>query len=146
MPLFLVKGLITPLQTPLLDPLNGLETPTHVVNVNALIRFDEGDIPYNKFASQCLDEFDNYIVKQEHLYVYVRKQLKRNAFMVDHLSDLMFRIANDVQGLGKHSSMVQTQLEQVTKSQNDFLNETNDNMNDHDVRVMTRGGRMTQEP
>ena len=42
--------------------------------------------------------------------------------------------------------MVHTQLEQVAKSQNDLLNEMNNNMNDHVVRVMTRGGRMTQEP
>ena len=48
--------------------------------------------------------------------------------------------------LGKHASMVQTQLEQVAKSQNDLLNEMNNNMNDHAVRVVTRGGRMTQEP
>ena len=26
---------------------------------------DEGDIPRNKSASQCLDEFDNLMVKQE---------------------------------------------------------------------------------
>ena len=42
--------------------------------------------------------------------------------------------------------MVQTQLEQVAKSQSELLNEMNNNMNDHVVRVMTRGGRMTQEP
>ena len=58
----------------------------------------------------------------------------------------MFRIANDVKGLGKHASMVHTQLEQVAKSQNDFLNELNNKMNDHAVRVITRGGRMTQQP
>lgn len=42
--------------------------------------------------------------------------------------------------------MVHTQLDQVDKSQNDLLAEINDNMNDHVVRVMTRGGRMTREP
>ena len=42
--------------------------------------------------------------------------------------------------------MVHTQLEQVAKSQNDLVTEINENMNDHVVRVMTRGGRMTQEP
>ena len=42
--------------------------------------------------------------------------------------------------------MVQTQLEQVGKSQGELLNEMSNNMNDHDVRVMTRGGRMTEEP
>jgi hypothetical protein len=66
--------------------------------------------------------------------------------MIDRLSDLMFRIANDVKGLRKHASMVQTQLEQVAKAQNDLLNEMNNKTNDHAVRVMTRGGRMTQEP
>ena len=66
--------------------------------------------------------------------------------MIDHLSDLLFRIANDVKGVSKHASMVQTQLEQVAKSQSELLNEMNNNMNDHAVRVMTRGGRMTQEP
>ena len=38
---------------------------THVVKVNSLYRFDEGDIPHYKSTSQCLDEFDNFIVKQE---------------------------------------------------------------------------------
>ena len=66
--------------------------------------------------------------------------------MIDRLGDLLFRIANDVKGVSKHASMVQTQLEQVVKPQSELLNEMNNNMNDHAVRVMTRGGRMTQEP
>ena len=66
--------------------------------------------------------------------------------MIDRLSDLMFRIANDVKGLRKHASMVQTQLEQIAKSQNDLLDEMNNKKNDHAVRVVTRGGRMTQDP
>ena len=41
--------------------------------------------------------------------------------------------------------MVQTQLEQVAKSQSDLRNEMNSDMNDHAVRVMTRGGGMNQE-
>ena len=39
------------------------DIPTQVVKVNSLYRFDEGDIPCNKSASQCLDEFGNFIVK-----------------------------------------------------------------------------------
>src|SRR6266536_4433800 len=66
--------------------------------------------------------------------------------MIAHLSDLLFRITNDVGGVGKHTSMVQTQLEQVAKSQWELLNEMNKNMNDFAVRVATRGGKMTQEP
>ena len=42
--------------------------------------------------------------------------------------------------------MVTTQVEQVLKAQNDLLNELNSKNNDNAVRVMTRGGRMTQEP
>ena len=48
--------------------------------------------------------------------------------------------------MGKHASMVQTQLEQVSKYQRELLDEMNHNINDHVVRVMTRGGKMTQEP
>lgn len=66
--------------------------------------------------------------------------------MIDRLSDLMFRTANDVKGLSKHASMAQTQLEQIAKSQNDLLDEMNNKMNDYAVRVVTRGGSMTQEP
>jgi hypothetical protein len=42
--------------------------------------------------------------------------------------------------------MVQTQLEQVLKSQNDLLNEMNNKMNTRPIRVVTRGGTMTQDP
>lgn len=39
-----------------------------------------------------------------------------------------------------------TQLHQVDKSQNNLLAKINENMNDHVVRVRTRGGRMTKDP
>ena len=55
----------------------------------------------------------------------------------------MFRTINDVKGVSKHAFMIKTQVEQVIKSQNDLLNEMNNKMNDHVVRVMTRGGKMT---
>ena len=74
------------------------------------------------------------------------KQLKYNSDMIACLSDLLFRISNDVRGVGKHAFMVPAQLEQVAKSQRELLDEMNNNINDHAVRVMTRGGRMTQEP
>jgi hypothetical protein len=44
---------------PPIEEIHGLDIPTQVVEVNSLIRFGEGDIPYNKSASQCLYEFDN---------------------------------------------------------------------------------------
>ena len=34
----------------------------------------------------------------------------------------------------------------MLKAQNDLLNELNNKKNDNAVRVMTRGGKMTQEP
>ena len=42
--------------------------------------------------------------------------------------------------------MVTTQVEQVLKAQNHLLNKLNNKKNDNVVRVMTRGGKMTQEP
>ena len=85
-------------------------------------------------------------MKQDHFNANVMKQLKYNFDMIARLSDVLFRISNDVRGVGKHASMVQTQIEQVAKSQSELLSLMNNNMNDHVVRVMTRGGRMTQEP
>ena len=45
------------------------------------MKFNDNDNPYNKSASQCLDEFDNFIVKQENFNAYVSRQLKRNAYI-----------------------------------------------------------------
>ena len=58
--------------------------------------------------------------------------------MIVRLSNLLFTITNDVRALGKHASMVQTQLEQVAKSQRELLDEMNNNINDFAVRVATR--------
>src|SRR6266496_1192110 len=74
------------------------------------------------------------------------KQLKYNSDMIPRLSYLLFRISNDVRGVGKHASMVQTQLEQVAKSQRELLDEMNHNIKDFAIRVTTRGGKITQEP
>ena len=66
--------------------------------------------------------------------------------MIACLSDLLFRISNDVRGVREHASMVQTQLEPLAKSQRELVDEMNNIINDHDVRLMTRGGKITQEP
>ena len=58
----------------------------------------------------------------------------------------MSRVKGELKLIRKHASMVTTQVEQVLKAQNDLLNELNNKKNDNDVRVMTRGGKMTQEP
>ena len=40
---------------PPIEEIHGLDTPPpHVVEVNSLLKFDEGDIPYNKYPSQCI--------------------------------------------------------------------------------------------
>ena len=46
--------------------------------------------------------------KQDHFNANVMKQLKYNADMIARLSDLLFRISNDVRGVGKHASIFQT--------------------------------------
>ena len=84
-------------------------------------------------------------MKQDHFNANVMKQLKQNSDMIALLSDLLFRSTNDIRGVGKHASMVQTWFEQVSKSQGEFLSEMNNNMKDYVVRVATRGGKMTQE-
>jgi hypothetical protein len=35
------------------------------IEVHSLQRFDNRDIPYSKPSDQCLDEFDNFIFKQD---------------------------------------------------------------------------------
>ena len=86
------------------------------------------------------------MVKQEDFNAYFGRQLKRNAYMIENLSDYMSRVKGELKLISKHASMLTTQVEQVLKTQNDFLNELNNKKNDNVVRVMTRGGRMTQEP
>ena len=66
--------------------------------------------------------------------------------MLDHLGDYMSRTVNYLKLISKHASMVKTQVEQVLKAQDDLLNKLNSKNNDNVVRVMTRGGKMTQEP
>ena len=72
---------------PHIEETHGLDNPTQVVKVNSLYIFDEGDIPHNKSAGQCLDEFDDFMDKQENFNAYVGRQLKSNAYMIGHLSD-----------------------------------------------------------
>ena len=109
------------------------------------MKFNDNDNPHNMHPSQCLYECENYTIKQDHFNANVMKQLKYNSGMIAHLSDLLFRISNDVRGVGRHASMVQTQLEQVAKSQRELLDEMNHNIHDFAVRVATRGGKMAQE-
>ena len=131
---------------PPIEEIHGLDNPTQVVKVNSLYRYDKAEIPFTKFASPCLDEFDKFMVKQEYFNAYFGRELKCNADMLEHLGDYMANIKGELKLISKHASMVTTQVEQVLKAQNDLLNELNSKDNDYAVRVATGTGRMTQEP
>ena len=81
---------------PPIEEIHGLNTLPQVVEVNSLLKFDEANIPYNKHPSQSLYEFDNYVMKQDNFNANIMKQLKQNSDMIARLSDLLFRITNDV--------------------------------------------------
>jgi len=117
-----------------------------VVKVNSLYRYDKAEIPFTKFASPCLDEFDKFMVNQEDFNAYFGRELKCSADMLEHLGDYMANVQGELKLISKHSSMVTTQVEQVLKAQNDLLNELNSKNKDYAVRVATRTGKMTQEP
>ena len=72
-------------------------------------------------SHQCLDEFDNFIMKQGHFNNHVQSQLHYNSMTIKNFHDVLDKTANDVRGLVKHFHMVQTQLEQNTKVQIDLL-------------------------
>ena len=122
-----------------------LDNPTQVVKVNSLYRYDKAEIPPTKIASPCLDEFDDFMARQESFNAYVGRELKNNAFEIGRLSDYMARVKGELKLISKYASMVATQAEQALKAQNDLLDELN-NKNDFVVRVATRTGRMTQGP
>ena len=58
----------------------------------------------------------------------------------------MANVKGELKLISKHASMVTTQVEQVLKAQNDLLNKLNSKKNNNVVRVVTRGGKMAQEP
>ena len=101
-----------------LPPIEELCKP---ILVHSLEYFDDGDIPYSKPPVQCLDEFDNFIVKQDHFNVRIQDQLLENSRIISNLHDVLERTAYDVKVLVKHFHMVQTQIEQITKVQKDLL-------------------------
>ena len=91
-----------------------------------------------------MDEFDDFMVKQENFNAYFGRQLKYNSDTLEHLGDYMSRVKGELKLISKHAYMVTTQVEQVLKAQNDLLSELNSKKNDNAVRVATRTGRMTK--
>jgi hypothetical protein len=118
--------------------------PSSMIEVNSLQRFTREDIPYSKPPAQCLDEFDNYIVKQENFNMRVENHLMENSRAISELHDIVERTSNDVKMLVKHFHMIQTQIDQLTKVQNDLLG--NNSKEKHAYEVTTRGGVSTQDP
>ena len=107
-----------------LPPIEELcEPTTHppMVEVHSLLDFNASDVPYGKPPDQCLDEFDNFIMKQNHFNTRVQNQLHDNSLVIKNLLDVLGKTVNDVRGLVKHFHMVQTQLAQITKVQIDLL-------------------------
>jgi hypothetical protein len=101
-----------------LPPIEELcEPTTHppMVEVHSLLDFNASDVPYGKPPDQCLDEFDNFIMKQNHFNTRVQNQLHDISLVIKTLLDVFGRTVNDVRGLVKHFHMVQTQLEQISK-------------------------------
>ncbi|KAK1617173.1 hypothetical protein QYE76_022690 [Lolium multiflorum] len=118
--------------------------PSSTIEVHSLQHFTREDIPYSKSPAQCLDEFDNYIVKQENFNMRVENHLMENSRAISELHGIVERTSNDVKILVKHFQMVQTQIDQLTKVQNDLLG--NNSKEKHAYEVTTRGGASTQDP
>ncbi|KAK1695529.1 hypothetical protein QYE76_012226 [Lolium multiflorum] len=129
---------------PPIEDLCKIIPPSSTIEVHSLQRFDRGDIPYSKPPDQCLDEFDNYIVKQNNFNMRVENHLMENSQAIGKLHDIVERTSNDVKMLVKHFNMIQTQIDQLTKVQNDLLKNTHEEK--HAYEVTTRGGVSTQDP
>src|SRR4051812_13543409 len=117
-----------------------------MVEVHSLLDFNASDIPKGKPPDQCLDELDNFIMKQSHFNERIQCQLHDNSLAIFFLLDVVSRTVNDVKCLVKHFHIVQTQLEQISNVQKDFLanNAKQDNLQDYGIK--TRGGTHTQYP
>jgi hypothetical protein len=88
-----------------LPPIEELCKPIHrssTIEVHSLKRFDNRDIPYSKPPDQCLDEFDNFIVKQDNFNKKVQNHLLENSRAINKLQDIVERTSNDVKMLIKH--------------------------------------------
>src|SRR4051812_31339239 len=81
-----------------------------MVEVHSLLDFNASDIPKGKPPDQCLDDHDNFIMKQSHFNKRIQSQLHNNSLAIKSLLDVLGRTVNDVKCLVKHFHIVQTQL------------------------------------
>jgi hypothetical protein len=130
-----------------LPPIEELCKPiphSSTIEVHSLQCFDDRDIPYSKPPDQYLDEFDNFIIKQDNFNRRVQNHLLENSRAINKLQDIVERTSNDVKMLVKHFQMVQTQIDQLTKVQKDLL--VNASREKQACEIRTRGGATTQDP
>jgi hypothetical protein len=130
-----------------LPPIEELCRPiprSSTIEIHSLQHFDNTDIPYSKPSDQCLDEFDNFIVKQDNFNKRVQNHLLGNSRAINKLQDIVERTSNDVKMLVKHFQMVQTQIDHLTKVQKDLL--VNASREKQACEIRTRGGATTQDP
>jgi hypothetical protein len=113
------------------------------IEVHSLQRFDNRDIPYSKPPDQCLDDFDNFIVKQDNFNRRVQNYLLENSRAINKLQDIVERTSNDVKMLVKHFQMVRPQIDKLTKVQKDLL--VNASREKHACEISTSGAT-TQDP
>ena len=99
------------LNIPPVEETHYLDNATQVVKVNSLYRYDKVEIPSTKLHSQCLDEFGDFMARQESLNAYVGRELKNNAFEIGCVSDNMARVKGELKLISKYASMVATQAE-----------------------------------
>src|SRR3954467_1139496 len=131
-----------------LPPIEKLcEPTTHppMVEVHSFLDFNASDIPKGKPPDQCLDELDNFIMKQSHFNERIQGHLHDNSLAIKSLLDVLGRTVNDVKCLVKHFHIVQTQLEQISNVQK-YLIANNAKQDIHALGIKTRGGTSTQDP
>jgi hypothetical protein len=71
-----------------LPPIEELCKPipcSSTIEVHSLQCFDNSDIPYSKPPEQCLDEFDNFIVKQDNFNKRAHNHLLENSRAISKL-------------------------------------------------------------
>jgi len=54
-----------------------------------------------------LDEFDDFMAKQENFNAYVGRQLKINTYMIGHLSDYMSRVKDELKLTEGHPKRIE---------------------------------------
>src|SRR3954452_4973305 len=85
-----------------------------------------------------------YCIKQDNFNKRVEEHLEENARAISNLHDIVERTSNDVKMLVKHFTMVQTQIDQLTKVQKDLL--VNASRQKHAYEIRTRSGATAQDP